>query len=649
MCGIAGILRLDDEPVDEGVLGRMADTLRHRGPDDHGVLVVGPMGLASRRLAIQDLSPRGHMPMSSEDGRYHIVFNGEIYNFHALRHELEQAGRRFRSGSDTEVVLEGYAQLGDAIVGRLRGMFAFAVWDARDRTLLLARDRLGKKPIYYAADGRRVAFASEPKALLQDPSLRASPDRLAIHHYLTWGYVPSPWCAFEGVRKLPPAHVLTVTGTRVEATRYWTLGYRPKRTGREPELVDELRAILQEATALRLISDVPVGALLSGGVDSSAIVALIRRVHGGAVRTFSIGFDDAAFDERDHAAAVARHLETEHHALVVRPDAMALVPRLAWHYDEPFADSSAIPSFALSALARTRVTVALGGDGGDESFLGYERYLAARAGGLLDTVPRRLRVLASRTAPLFPRGGPKSRRYRARRLVESLGRDAEQRYAQWMMYFDGEAKRKLYGEALAPMTAIASETLLEAAFAASDADTFVERAAHADVQTYLPDDLLVKMDIASMAHSLEVRSPLLDHHVVEFAAALPLDLKLRGLTQKYLLKAVARPWLPAGILDRRKMGFGVPLHRWFREELRDMAYDVLLGQRARERGYFEPAAVRRLLDEHVAGTALHHHRLWNLLMLEWWHRTWIDQPPPPAPPRAALADVREPVAGGARA
>jgi len=649
MCGIAGILRFDGERVDEDVLCRMAETLRHRGPDDHGHLCAGPVGLASRRLAIQDLSPRGHMPMSSADGRYHIIFNGEIYNFQELRRELEREGRQFQSDSDTEVVLEGYAKFGEAVLGRLRGMFAFAVWDARDRTLLLARDRLGKKPLYYVADENRLAFASEPKALLQDPSLRVSPDRVAIHHYLTWGYVPSPWCAFEGVRKLPPAHLLTVTGTRVDVRPYWALHYTPKRTGREADLVDELRAILQEATALRLISDVPVGALLSGGVDSSAVVALIRRAHGGAVRTFSIGFDDAAFDERDHAAAVAQHLGTEHHALVVRPDAVSMVPRLAWHYDEPFADSSAIPSFALSALARSRVTVALGGDGGDESFLGYDRYLAARAAGMLDAVPSPLRQLVSRAARLLPQGGPKSRRHRARRLLESLGHDAEQRYAQWMMYFDDAAKRALYLDALAPIGATPSEDLLTAAFAASDADTFVEASAHADVQTYLPDDLLVKMDIASMAHSLEVRSPLLDHHVVEFAASLPVGLKLRGLTQKYLLKAVARPWLPPGILDRRKMGFGVPLHRWFREDLREMAYDVLLDRRARERGYFEPRAVRRLLDEHVAGSAHHHHRLWNLLMLEWWHRTWIDQPPPALPPAFRVADVREPMAGGVRA
>jgi len=649
MCGIAGILRLDGAPVDESVLCRMAETLRHRGPDDHGTLVDGPVGLASRRLAIQDLSPRGHMPMSSEDGRHHIVFNGEIYNFQELRRELERAGSRFRSGSDTEVVLEGYAQLGEAILGRLRGMFAFAIWDARDRTLLLARDRLGKKPLYYAADDRRVAFASEPKALLQDPSLRASPNPIAIHHYLTWGYVPSPWCAFDGVRKLPPAHLLTVHAARLESRRYWDLHYRPKRGGAEADLVGELRNTLQEATALRLISDVPVGALLSGGVDSSLVVALIRRVHTGAVRTFSIGFDDAAFDERDHAAAVARHLETEHHALVVRPDAVAMVPRLAWHYDEPFADSSAIPSFALAALARSRVTVALGGDGGDESFLGYDRYLAARAGGMVDAVPQTLRALISRGAPLLPKGGPKTRRHRIRRLVESLGRNAEQRYAQWMMYFDDAAKRTLYADGLAPVAATPSEALLAAAFAASDADTFVEASAHTDVQTYLPDDLLVKMDIASMAHSLEVRSPLLDHHVVEFAASLPARLKLRGLTQKYLLKEVARPWLPAGILDRRKMGFGVPLHRWFREDLREMAYDVLLDRRARERGYFQPRAVRRLLDEHSAGTALHHHRLWNLLMLEWWHRTWIDQPPPVAPPEVPAVNAREPVTNGARA
>jgi asparagine synthase (glutamine-hydrolysing) len=636
------VVRFDDEPVDPEVLRRMADTLRHRGPDDSGVWTAGAIGLASRRLAIQDLSPRGHMPMATPDGRYHIVFNGEIYNFLQLRAELERAGCHFRSGSDTEVILQGHAREGEAFVERLRGMFAFAIWDARERSLLVVRDRIGVKPLYYAADGARFAFASEPKALLQDPGLPAAVDPEAVHHYLTYGYVPSPFSAFAGVRKLPPAHLLRVAQGRVTVSRYWSLRYEPKRQQPEAALAEELRALLAESTRLRLISDVPVGALLSGGVDSSAVVAFMREAHTGPVKTFSIGFDEAAWDEREHALAVARHLGTDHEARVVRPDAAALLPTLAWHYDEPFADSSAIPTFAVCALARTRVTVALSGDGGDEAFIGYDRYLATRLGALIDLVPRPLRALGSRVANRLAPADSKATTYRIRRLLERLGHDRERRYALWTTYFDDEAKRALYTREFAARTQGGSSlALIEAALAGSDGRSFLERAVHSDVQMYLPDDLLVKIDVASMAHSLEVRSPLLDHRVAEFAASLPVHLKLRGLTRKHLLKAVARPMLPAGVLDRRKMGFAVPLDRWFREDLREMAYDVLLGTRASQRGYFDPALVRRYLDEHVAGVRHHHARLWSLLMLEWWHRTWIDQRAPSAPPERFPGDVRE--------
>jgi len=635
MCGIAGKLFFDRaRRVDPDLLERMGTVLAHRGPDDAGVYRDGSMGLASRRLAIQDLSPAGHQPMASADGRLWITYNGEIYNFLLLRAELESQGAALRSRTDTEVILALYERDGPECLGLLRGMFAFAIWDRREQTLFVARDRLGKKPLVYYHDAERFLFASEPKAILQDPEVPVETNLEALHHYLTYGYVPSPDSAFKHFRKLPPAHYLVVRDGRIDVHRYWSLRYTPKRPGSEAQLVEELGGLLEEAVRLRLIADVPFGALLSGGIDSSAVVALMRRVASGPVRTFSIGFDRPEYDELAYARQVAQRFETQHHDLVVKPDAVAMLPQLVWHYNEPFADSSAVPSFALCEMARGFVTVALNGDGGDEAFLGYDRYLGTVLAGCQDRIPAPIRRAAVGATRLLPRGAPKSFAYRVRRFVESLGLEPVRRYARWISYFANEEKNDLYtAELAATLGRRDSLALLDAAYAASDAPTFLERTAHADVQLYLPDDLLVKMDIASMAHSLEVRSPFLDHRVMEFAASLPPRLKLRGLTCKYLLRRLVKGVLPEPILRRKKMGFGVPIDHWFRHELREMAYGVLLDGRARGRGYFRPEAVRRYLDDHVAGRAHHHFRLWSLLMLELWHRAFIDsRPAAPAGP-----------------
>jgi len=634
MCGIAGKCFHDPaRAVDAGLLMRMGTALAHRGPDDAGTVCDGAVGLLARRLAIQDLSPAGHQPMASPDGRLWITFNGEIYNFLLLRDELERQGIRFRSRSDTEVILALYARHGPACLAHLRGMFAFAIWDRQERTLFAARDRLGKKPFFYYQGPDAFVFASESKALLQDPEVPAVPDPVALHHYLTYGYVPAPWSAFRGVRKLPPAHYLLLRNGRLTLERYWTLRYCPQRQAAEPQLIDELLERLTEAVRLRLIADVPVGALLSGGLDSSTIVALVRRVTSGPVRTFSIGFDRPDYDETRYARLVAQHLGTEHHEAVVKPDAASGLQQLVWHYGEPFADSSALPSLALCEMARGFVTVALNGDGGDEGFLGYERYLATHLLGRLDRLPAPARRLAGAAGRWLPAGAPKSLPYRLRWLAGALGLDPRRRYATWMTCFANEAKAALYTPALAAeLRGTDSLALLEAAVAASDAPTDLERVAHADVALYLPDDLLVKMDIASMAHSLEVRSPFLDHHVMEFAASLPARMKLRGRTQKYLLRRAMRGLLPAPILRRPKMGFAVPIDHWLRHELREMAYDLLLDGRARQRGYFQPEVVRRYLEEHAAGCGYHHSRLWSLLVLEQWHRVFIDARPGPAAP-----------------
>jgi asparagine synthase (glutamine-hydrolysing) len=632
MCGIAGALHLGPaEPVSEGSIRRMTAVLRHRGPDAEGIWVDNAVGLGSRRLAIIDLSPDAEQPLVNEDGSLRLVFNGEIYNFRALRAELERRGHRFRCATDGEVILHLYEEDGVGCLERLRGMFAFALWDAPRRTLFIARDRLGKKPLVFYDSPGVFLFASEAKAILQDPRVTGSPDPVAVHHYLTYGYVPDYWSAFRGIRKLPPGHYLLLRDGAPRIERYWTLRYTPKRRESEAVLAEELETLLEEAVRVRLESDVPLGVLLSGGIDSSTVVAVMRRLSSGSLLTFSIGFDHAEYDELRYARQVARCFDTDHHERVVKSTATELLPRLAWHFDEPFADSSALPAFALCELAREFVTVALSGDGGDEAFLGYDRYRGLKLARWLDGLPGGARRALAAVGAFLPATGAKSRAHRLGRLLESAALPSTRRYGRWIGVFSNAQKAELYEPDFArALEALDSLELLERAFASSDARDLTEAAAHADVQLYLPDDLLVKMDIASMAHSLEVRSPFLDHHVVEFAATLPPGLKLRGLTQKYLLKRVMADVLPVPVLRRRKMGFGVPIDHWFRRGLLEMAHDLLLGERARTRGYFRGSAVSRLLAEHREGRADHHGRLWSLLLLELWHRTFIDPPRPRA-------------------
>jgi asparagine synthase (glutamine-hydrolysing) len=627
MCGIAGKVSLDG-PIDRRTIENMTDALRHRGPDDGDVWIGDGAALGSRRLAIIDLSPRGRMPMTNEDGSLRLVFNGEIYNFEELRRDLEKRGHAFHSDTDSETLVHLYEEEGIAAITRLRGMFAFAMWDASRRRLWLGRDRLGKKPLFYRLHARELTFASEVRAFMRDPAVDARPDLTAIDRYLTWGAIPAPSSAIAGIQKVPPAHHLVFEGGRVSLERYWKLSYVPKRLESEPELREELRRLIETAVRLRMISDVPLGALLSGGVDSSVVVAAMRRVTSGPIRTFSIGFDRSEYDEIEYARQVARRFETEHHELVIRPDASDWLQKVAHAYSEPFADSSALPSLALCAMARQTVTVALSGDGGDESFMGYDRHRAMRLAELAARLPGAARGAAGRLAGLLRVTRTKSTVARARRFGETLAFDPVTQYTHWLTCATPEVKRELYGPALEATLESRAEDDLREAFEGSDAASLPERAAHADLQRYLPDDLLVKMDIASMAHGLEVRSPLLDHHVVEFAASLPAELKLRGRVQKYLLKEAFREELPNEIRSRKKMGFGVPVDHWLRHELRSQAYEILLDDRSVRRGYFRKAAVQRLLDEHSAARANHQFVLWALLMLELWHTNFIDVPQP---------------------
>jgi asparagine synthase (glutamine-hydrolysing) len=636
MCGIAGFVTVGTAPLRaelEARLWRMIATLRHRGPDDEGVWTDGRAGLAHARLSIIDLSPAGHQPMASADGSVWITYNGEIYNFAEIRGELAAVGYPFRSRSDTEIIVNGWHAWGPRIFSRLRGMFALALWDQRSRRLILARDRIGKKPLYWARTRSGFLFGSEIKALLAWPGVPCTPNLAAIDHYLTLQYVPAPQTAFAGIRKLAAAHYLTVEAGvdgalgEPEPVRYWHLPC-PRATRALPrpeELRRELAARLEEAVRLRLLSDVPLGAFLSGGVDSSAIVAMMARAGGGRVKTFSIGFAAKEYDETRYARMVAQRYGTDHEEQIVEPDAVAVLPRLVWHYGEPFADPSAIPTYYVAELARRKVTVALTGDGGDECFLGYGRYRAMRWLDRLDRLPRWGREGLGRLLALAP--PPLQRRFKTRRIQGALlapRARAAARYAPTIAFFGDDDKDEGYGEAMRGLCGHSALDLLEPHFTA--AQSLVAGANRADIHTYLPDDLMVKVDVAGMAHGLEARSPLLDHVLMEWAAALPEEVQMTGSTTKALFKAAMEPYLPREILYRPKRGFGCPIDRWFRSELKELAYDTLLAQSARQRGLFRPDYVRRLLDEHCRSRFDHHNRLWALLMLELWFRMWIDAP-----------------------
>lgn len=643
MCGIVGGVWADGGPALGGAdLAAMADRIAHRGPDDSGTYLDPHAALGFRRLAIVDLAG-GHQPLANEDGTVWTVFNGEVYNFPALRRRLEARGHTLKSQGDTEVIVHLYEDEGPGFVALLRGMFALAVWDARRRTLVLARDRLGQKPLVYRYDhgGKRLLFASELKALLALPgdTFPRRVDPLAVDRYLTYGYVPHPGSILEGVAKLPPAHYAVWHEGRLELTRYWEPDWNAEIDPAPGEDVARLRTLLAEAVAEQMVADVPLGAFLSGGVDSTVIVGLMQRASARPVKTFAIGFDDPAFDETAYAALAARHLGTEHHTFRVEPRAWEAIPALAEQFDEPFADSSALPTWFVSRETRREVTVALTGDAGDELFGGYDRYRAVALAAQLDRLPAGARAALSgplaRAIPASSRA--KTRLRKVRRWLEAVGEGPDDRYLRWVGLFDEPARTALYADgwldALAaagaddPDSADPASVLRRALDAAGRRDP-ATRAAVADLLTYLPGDLLVKVDMASMAHGLECRGPFLDHRVVELAVSLPLrrKLRLRGGRSKVVLKQAFAELLPPAIRTRPKMGFGVPLDRWFRGPLKDELRRVLLDPVARARGLFRPEAVAALVDDHAAGRRDHAYKLWALLMLELWFRHHLDRP-----------------------
>jgi asparagine synthase (glutamine-hydrolysing) len=622
MCGINGVFHYRGGLADPALVQRQAQLIRHRGPDDSGLWHEGPVALGHRRLAIVDLSPGGHQPMANEDETLWVTFNGELYNWPEVKGTLAARGHRFRGASDTEMLLHLYEEHGDGMLEHLRGMFAFGLYDRSRHRLLLARDRLGKKPLFYHDDGRRIVFASELKALLLDPSVPREVDETGLADYLTFQYVPSPGSIWKGVRKLPPAHCLVCDAAGVRVARYWSLPVEPD-AGHPVEYYRErLRALLAEAVRVRLMSDVPLGAFLSGGIDSSLVTALMSQTVREPVKTFSIGFEESDFSELEHARKVARHLGTDHHELIVRANALELLPRLVWQMDEPFADASMLPTWQVAQMARRHVTVALSGDGGDEAYAGYTTYAWARRYARLDRVPGALRRLAGGPARWLPPDHPLGRKLRRMAL------DPVDRHLEVMSHFPPHDLARVLAPGLAarltghdPYRA-ARATHARARAAVGD----LAGLPYLDAVTYMTDDVLVKVDRTSMMESLEVRCPLLDHQVLEFVARIPFEYKLRGQVTKWILKEVASDLLPPEILARPKQGFGMPLDRWFGGDFGRLAREVLLDPRARGRGWFDPRGVEALLSG--AGQRAEHgaRQTWTLVCLELWAQSYLDRP-----------------------
>ena len=626
MCGIVGIVRNDSQQVEHALVGRMCEAIRHRGPDEDGFYFNGPVGLGMRRLAIIDLKG-GQQPIHNRDKSAWIVFNGEIYNYLELRERLEKLGHQFYTNSDTEAIIHAYDQYGSDCVQYLRGMFAFAIWDERTEELFLARDRVGKKPLLYANVNGQLIFGSEFSALLLHPDVSHEVEHKALDYYMSFMCVPAPLTAYRAIKKLEPGHFLRWRKGEVRTERYWQPDFSKKIRISEDEAGERAIEILRESVRIRLMSEVPLGAFLSGGIDSSAVVALMSQESSERVKTFSIGFEEQDFSELHHARRVAEHVGAEHHEFIVKPEALEVLPTLVEHYGEPYADSSAIPTYYVARETRKHVTVALNGDGGDEAFAGYERYAAMSLAEKYRKLPLFLREPIIREAMKLvpaPTMGRSRLKY-AKRFLSVASLPKAERYGHWVSAFNDEAKQSLYSAAfrdsLGNNRAI---NLLEPWFVHANGSGIVDASLLADTMTYLPNDLLVKVDIATMAVSLEARSPFLDHHLIEFAASLPENLKLRGMTTKYLLKKVLKRLLPSENLNRRKMGFGVPVGKWFRGQMQPFLREVLLSEKASRRGLFEPETVKQLIEKHVAGERDHSQQLWSLLMLELWFNRFVD-------------------------
>lgn len=627
MCGIAGFISADDSRDRAewlSVLERMCHVITHRGPDDQGTMLTDDgAALGMRRLAIIDVAG-GHQPLSGCDDALSIVFNGEVYNFQELKLELEARGHHFYTHSDTETIIHAYEEYGEACVDHLRGMFAFAIWDARRHELFIARDRVGKKPLYYTVTGRgTLVFGSELKVLLEHPEVVREVNPEALDSYLTFGYVPDPLSIFRGIHKLPPGHFLSFDAQgQVAVEQYWDFSYEPiTEVLDEREYVEELRRLLDESVKLRLISEVPLGAFLSGGIDSCTVVGLMARHTSRPVKTFSIGFHEDSYDELKYARIAAKRFGTDHHEFVVTPDICRVVDELVWHFDEPFADSSAIPTYMVAKLAREHVTVALSGDGGDELFGGYTRYVTDRKRDGFARLPRALRQgVMQPLSRRLPHGAW------GRNYLNNIALDPVDRYLDSVSSLTALSRNALYSTGFRAQLQGRDQAAASFRNYAARVGTQnpLDVMLYLDSKTYLPGDILTKVDRMSMAVSLEARAPLLDHKLIEFVTRIPPALKLRGLETKYILKQAVSDFVPAEILSRPKQGFGMPLQQWINSELRDYIREVLTERRTSGRGYFNQTHVDLLFDEHRRGRRDHSTQLWTLFMLELWHRAFVD-------------------------
>jgi len=614
MCGIAGIV---GPPIDRRLLQAMARIQAHRGPDDEGIFFDGHVGLVSRRLKIIDLVT-GHMPLANEDESCWVVFNGEIYNFRELHARLEAKGHRFKSKSDTEVIVHLYEEEGDACLQSLEGMFAFALWDGPRRRLLLARDRIGIKPLYYRIANGRLTFASEMKALLLDPHCPREINLQALQKYLAFLYIPSPETIFRGIQKLPPGHCLIFEKGEATVRQYWDLPSSRPALRDHREVVDQLAELLKKCVESHLVSDVPLGVFLSSGLDSTSLVALMSQLNGSPIKTFTLDFEEGSFSEAEGARLVAKHYKTEHRDFIVRPNVADLLPKLVWYLDEPLGDSSLIPTYLVAHLARQEVTVALSGIGGDELFFGYPRYLGAKLARRYEHLPLTVRNGLARLAHFIPDSvqshNPSGR---LRRFLLGGTLPAHQRYLAWMSFFTPDALAELFsgaGDSIDPFPRHL------AYLKRADGDPYF----YLDLKTYLPEDLLMLGDKMTMANSLELRVPFCDHRLVEFMARVAPEVRAPGFKLKALLKEIMAPVLPKGILDRPKRGFSLPLAAWFKGPLRELALDLLSERRMTQRGYLNPAPVRDLLEQHLFGTRSYFDQIFAFMVFELWHQTYLD-------------------------
>lgn len=631
MCGICGIVDFSGKPVHEELVRRMSDILAHRGPDQDGFYFGrsnGPsIGLGHRRLSIIDLGG-GRQPLCNEDGTVWIVFNGEIYNFQELRTILESKGHIFRTNSDTESIVHAYEQWGVACVEKLRGMFAFAIWDDKAGQLFLARDRLGIKPVCYYLDHERIIFASEIKSILQDGTVKREIDLEALSDYLSLLYVPAPKTMFRNIHKLPAGHILVYSARGPEIKEYWDVSFAHTCEKPEEQWTEEIMDLLKEAVRIRLISEVPLGAFLSGGVDSSSVVGLMSTLMSDPVITNSIGFKEAAFNELEYAQEVAGLFHCRHHEYTVTPDALDVVDKLAFYYDEPFADSSAIPTYYVSQVARQNVTVALSGDGGDENFAGYRRYFYDRLENRIrDVLPKTVReTIVAGLAQVYPKADWLPQVFRAKSLLTNLSLSpATAFFYSVSQLLPGVKEKLLSAGARETLKEYHTASIFQAYFdrVAPQTEDSLSRVQYIDIKTYLVDDILTKVDRASMAHALEVRVPILDHKFVELVAQIPSHLKLNGRESKYIFKKTMSRLLPENVLYRNKMGFSIPIQEWFRKDIKDMAEEILFSTESQNRGFFDYSFIQKLWQEHQRGTGNHSSILWGLLMFEKWYQKWM--------------------------